>query len=310
MFKNYYTLFVSPPSAGRTRQFHFRKKTLYFLFLLLTIFIIGDYIAIYIAILKYRESTNLKKENTQLKAEKEELEKVAKTVDEIKKNESFIRDFLGLEKSDSSTGGLGMGGATLDFIDPASTISLNAEIPVAPKETEPNLPLTTKALLLKKDLEELVYELIDRKNEWNTKPIIMPIEADEYWISSGFGWRIGPFTSLREFHRGLDISAKRGTPIIAPADGIVEETGTDRQVGRFVTLKHNEKFSTLYGHLLQIEVKKGEEVKRGDVIGLMGNSGMSTGYHLHYEVRKDNVNDNPYNHILNLNTSNTIVALE
>ncbi len=302
MFKNCYTIFISPPKAGKTRQLSISKGAFCFLALLLFLFIIGDCIAI----LKYWESTNLKKENTYLKTEKERLEEVAQIVDEIKKSESFIRDFLGLEKSGSSMGGLGLGEVDPNFIDTSSTIALYSDTEFPYKDGEQETSLTENALLLKKDLQELIDELIDRKSEWDMRPTIMPVKADEYWISSGFGWRKSPFTGLREFHRGLDISARRGTPIIAPADGTVIAAGRDLHIGRFVKIKHNDKFTTLYGHMLQHKVEKGQKVERGDLIGLMGNTGMSTGYHLHYEVRKDNVSINPRNHILN---SSTLMAM-
>jgi murein DD-endopeptidase MepM/ murein hydrolase activator NlpD len=305
MIKDTYTIFVSPPKTGKTRHLSFRKRTFYILIFLLFLFIIGDCIAI----LKYRESVILKKENTELKAEKEELEEVAQIVDEIKKEEVFIRDFLGLEKSGSNMGGLGLGGIDLNFIDTSYTIPLDAETIVSREDSNNKVSFIEKALRLKKDLQELVDELIDRKGEWDTRPTVMPVKNDKYWISSGFGWRKSPFTGLREFHRGLDISGKRGTPIIAPADGTVIATGKDLHFGKFIKIKHNDKFTTLYGHLLQCKVKKGQKVKRGDIIGLMGNSGMSTGYHLHYAVQKDNVSVNPRNNILNFHTSDTMMAL-
>lgn len=304
MINNKYTIFISPPKSGKTKHFSFRKRTIYIIIFLLLLFIIGDYIAI----LKYRESATLKNENTKLKAEKEELGKVAQIVDEIEKNESFIRDFLGLEKSGSNMGGLGLGGVDPDFIDTSYTILPDIDVTVSHKNSEYKGSLIEKALCLKKDLQELIDELIDRKSEWDTRPTIMPVKTYEYWISSGFGWRKSPFTGLREFHQGLDISSKRGTPIITPADGKVISIGKALHIGKFIKIKHNDKYTTLYGHLLQTKVKKGQKVKRGDLIGLMGNTGMSTGYHLHYEVRKDNVSINPYNHILNFNTSSSMMA--
>jgi len=276
MINNYYTVFISPPKPGKTKRFSFRKSTFYILIFLLFFFIVGNYIAI----VKCLESITLKNENTKLKAEREELGKIAQIVDEIEKNESFIRDFLGLKESGSSMGGLG--------------------------NSERKKSLTEKALCLKKDLQELIDELIDRKSEWDTRPTIMPVKTDAYWISSGFGWRESPFTGLREFHRGLDISAMRGTPIIAPADGIVISASKRYHIGKFIEIKHNDKYSTLYGHLLQHKVEKGQKVKRGDIIGLMGTTGMSTGYHLHYEVRKDSVSINPCNYILD---SSAIMAM-
>lgn len=305
MIKNNYTIFITPPRAGKTRNLSFRKRTFYILIFSLLLFIIGDFIAI----LKYRESVHLKNENTQLKTEKEELEKIVQIVDEIEKEEAFIRDFLGLEKSSSNMGGLGLGGIDPKFIDMSYTTPLENNAFVSHQESEHEVSLIEKALYLKKDLQELVGELIDRKSEWDTKPTIMPVKTDEYWIASGFGWRKSPFTGLREFHQGLDISAKRGTPIIAPADGKVISVGKDLYLGRFIKIKHNDKFTTLYGHLLQHKIKKGQDVKRGDTIGLMGNTGRSTGYHLHYEVRKDTVSVNARNHILNLHSSNTMMAL-
>ena len=304
MINNKYTIFISPPKSGKTKHFSFRKRTIYIIIFLLLLFIIGDYIAI----LKYRESATLKNENTKLKAEKEELGKVAQIVDEIEKNESFIRDFLGLEKSGSNMGGLGLGGVDPDFIGTSYTIPPDIDVTVSHKNSEYKGSLIEKALCLKKDLQELIDELIDRKSEWDTRPTIMPVKTHEYWISSGFGWRKSPFTGLREFHQGLDISSKRGTPIITPADGKVISIGKALHIGNFIKIKHNDKYTTLYGHLLQIKVKKEQKVKRGDLIGLMGNTGMSTGYHLHYEVRKDNVSINPHNHILNLNTSSSMMA--
>jgi len=301
MIKNYYTVSVSPPKPGKTKRFSFHKGTFYILVFLLFLFIIGDYMAI----LKYLESATLKNENTLLKAEKEELEEIAKIVDEIENDKSFIRDFLGLEKSGSNMGGQGRGGIDLHFIDTSSTIA-DVDITISHQDSEHKLLLIEKALLLKKDLQKLIDELIDRKSEWDTRPTIIPVKTDEYWISSGFGWRNSLFTGLREFHQGLDISARRGTPIIAPADGTVISAGKGLYTGKFIKIKHNDTFITLYGHLLQHKVRKGQRVKRGDIIGLMGSTGMSTGYHLHYQVRKDNVSINPRNHILN---SSAIMAM-
>ncbi|MCK5256315.1 MAG: M23 family metallopeptidase, partial [Deltaproteobacteria bacterium] len=213
MIKNCYNIFITPPKTGKTKQFPIHKGTFYILIFLLFIFIIGDCIAI----LKYCESVKLKKENIHLKAEQEKLEKVAKVVDELKKAESFIRHFLGLEKSGSPAGGLGMGGVDPNFIDSSCTITLATDNKVSCEDSDYKVLPIEEALLLKRNLQELIDELIDRKGEWDTKPAIMPVKTDDYWISSGFGWRKSPFTGLREFHRGLDISARRGTPIIAPA---------------------------------------------------------------------------------------------
>jgi murein DD-endopeptidase MepM/ murein hydrolase activator NlpD len=127
----------------------------------------------------------------------------------------------------------------------------------------------------------------------------MPVKDDAILITSGFGWRKGPFTGLKEFHKGLDISGRKGAIIIATADGVVEKVGYNRFKGKYIKIKHDQRFSTIYGHLLKYIVKPKQSVKRGQVIGYMGTSGMSTGYHVHYMVIDNNKKVNPYNFILN-----------
>ncbi len=105
-------------------------------------------------------------------------------------------------------------------------------------------------------------------------------------ITSEFGYRIHPVHGTKRFHHGLDFGGKLGTPIISTADGIVEFSGFNKGYGNLVMIHHNFGFKTAYGHMLQnLEVKKGDFVKKGDVIGYLGNTGISTGPHLHYEVK-------------------------
>jgi murein DD-endopeptidase MepM/ murein hydrolase activator NlpD len=106
-------------------------------------------------------------------------------------------------------------------------------------------------------------------------------------ITSSFGWRINPILKRKEFHRGVDLKAKRGTPVRAPADGIVEYAGmqTKSGYGNLLIIAHNYGFKTLYGHLKSFNIKLGDSVKKGDIIAYTGNTGLSNGPHLHYEVR-------------------------
>ena len=115
-------------------------------------------------------------------------------------------------------------------------------------------------------------------------------------ITSKFGYRDHPITHTREFHRGVDLKAEMNTPIYATADGVVEfaEGGDNKGYGRLVILDHAYGFRTLYGHLKSFKVKSGEVVKKGELIGYSGNSGLSNGPHLHYEVRFIQRSLNPY----------------
>ena len=119
-------------------------------------------------------------------------------------------------------------------------------------------------------------------------PAIQPISnKDLNRLSSGFSYRIDPIYKTVKFHTGLDFSAPQGTPIYATAQGVVRIAGNlGNGYGNHVVINHGYQYSTLYGHMYKIKVKPGQTVKRGEVIGYVGNSGKSTGSHLHYEVMK------------------------
>jgi len=104
-------------------------------------------------------------------------------------------------------------------------------------------------------------------------------------ITSGFGWRRNPITHHREFHRGLDIANACGTRVQAAESGIVIFTGIYKGYGNLVILKHSNGYSTRYGHLSRINVKYGQRVRQGGTIGYVGSTGLSTGCHLHFEIR-------------------------
>ena len=304
MFSNRYTIFISPPKAGKSRQLFLHKSVLYGAVLLFLVFIVGNGVGVY----KYYENIKLQKENSRLKEENKKLEGLTQIVEEIEKEESFIRDFLGLDNNGSSMGGLGQGGFSSPFTSTSFNYPLEVGSALIPQMSKDDLSPVENALVLKKNLEGIIDVLLDRKGEWDRKPTILPVDAEEYWISSGYGWRKSPFTGRREFHSGLDISSRRGTPIIAPADGTVVSVGKDRYIGKFIKIAHGDHLTTLYGHLMEHKVKKGQPVKRGDVIGLMGNTGLSTGHHLHYQVQKGNKSVNPKQYILNTRTSQNVLA--
>lgn len=137
--------------------------------------------------------------------------------------------------------------------------------------------------------------LANREEAWAATPSIAPVLG---LMTDGFGSRSDPFTGRRAFHRGLDISARRGTPVVAPADGVVVFAGRSGGLGRTVRIAHGFGYTTVYGHLDSIDVAPGDEVRRGTRIGALGNSGRSTGPHLHYEVHEDGRAVNPLYYIL------------
>jgi len=125
-------------------------------------------------------------------------------------------------------------------------------------------------------------------------PSLWPVEGV---VTGSFGERIDPFNGEGAFHTGVDISTPYGTPIIAPADGVVLDTSFINGYGRTVILDHGHGFTTLFAHMSGFAVGQGESVHRGDVIGYVGSSGRSTGSHLHYEVRIRNTPVNPHKYL-------------
>jgi murein DD-endopeptidase MepM/ murein hydrolase activator NlpD len=115
------------------------------------------------------------------------------------------------------------------------------------------------------------------------------------WITSWYGWRSDPFTGARSFHNGLDIGVDLGTPVHAAMDGAVAETGYNSSYGNYVLVSHHAGWMSLYGHLQSISVKSGQRVAVGQVIAYSGNTGYSTGPHLHFSVFKNDRTVNPYN---------------
>lgn len=116
---------------------------------------------------------------------------------------------------------------------------------------------------------------------------------DDYVISSPFGYRTGPLTGEPGIHTGLDMAADYGTPVYAAADGVVADAEWDNSYGNYVKIKHINNTVSIYAHCSSLCVVAGEKVRAGDVIAEVGSTGDSTGNHLHFEVRKDNIRINP-----------------
>jgi murein DD-endopeptidase MepM/ murein hydrolase activator NlpD len=128
----------------------------------------------------------------------------------------------------------------------------------------------------------------------NSAPNLWPVEGQ---VTGSFGERIDPFNGEGAFHSGVDISSAYGHPIVAPADGMVTFTDSMGGYGKAIIINHGNGISTRYGHLAGFAVTAGQAVHRGDVIGYVGDSGRSTGPHLHYEVRINDTPVNPYKYL-------------
>lgn len=143
--------------------------------------------------------------------------------------------------------------------------------------------------------QELLHSLRDNRDMLASMPSIWPVQG---FLTSRFGYRMSPVSGRRDFHKGLDISARTGTPVVAPAAGTVSSVGRDGAYGNTVNIRHGSGIITKYAHLQRYVVKDGQAVRRGTIIGYVGSTGRSTGPHLHYEVLLNGVNVNPLRYIL------------
>ena len=149
------------------------------------------------------------------------------------------------------------------------------------------------------DLEVQIHNLdqflLDKESILRSTPSILPARG---WITSYYGPRKSPHSGRKKMHEGLDIGGKTGTPILAPADGMISFSGHKPGFGKFVQIDHGYGLETIFGHANKLLVREGEKVKRGHTIALLGNTGLSTGPHLHYEVRVNGIAVDPLYYIL------------
>jgi len=148
---------------------------------------------------------------------------------------------------------------------------------------------------LTSQLDEIHSRLQEQSRQIAATPAISPVRGI---LTSGFGYRSDPISGKRALHRAIDLSTAPGQPVVATADGIVLHAERSGRLGNAINIAHGFGYATRYGHLSRFTVRAGERVQRGDVIGYVGNTGRTTGYHLHYEVRFDGKLINPLVYIL------------
>lgn len=225
---------------------------------------------------------------------KSELRKSERELEEIREMELKLRQFLDLKHSqnlteeDSHQGGFNRN-ASLDSVEiPLDSATSGIE----------SGQIVSYSLSLKESLREVLSSLRKQREKLSRTPSVLPVKGEDVWLSSDFGNRVNPVTGRREFHTGLDVAGGYKTPVIAPADGVVVSIDKNRILGKNLRIRHRKDLLTTYGHLHSIAVKKEERVGRGDVIGYMGNTGRSTGTHVHYEVVEGDEARDPIQYIL------------
>jgi len=213
--------------------------------------------------------------------------------------EKKIRIIANIEESSESSNIFGVGGSIPEDLD--------AQIPLKEKHNslmrdmhEQIEQLSRASGSQQEEFASLLRSLEDQQNLLASTPAIRPVSRGvKSWVTSRFGYRESPFTGKREFHKAFDIAAREGTPLLATADGVVSFSGKKGLYGNVIIIDHGHGMVTRYGHCSKLLKKRGEKVKRWETIALMGNTGRSTGSHVHYEVRLNGMPVNPEKYIIN-----------
>jgi murein DD-endopeptidase MepM/ murein hydrolase activator NlpD len=241
------------------------------------------------------------RENQQLLTQYAELNKrfdlIDKTLEDLqKRDDNIYRVIFETEPIPASVRSAGFGGANryqdLQGFD-------NSELVI--NTTERLEKISRKLVVQSKSYDEVIRLAKNKEEMVASVPAIMPISnGDLTRTASGWGWRIHPIYKIRKFHYGMDFTAPTGTEIYVTGDGIVEGTETSmRGYGKHIIVNHGFGYKTIYAHLSGFKAKKGQKVKRGEVIGYVGSSGTSTAPHLHYEVLKNDTKVNPVHFYFN-----------
>ena len=237
----------------------------------------------------------IKNQRRQIQEFAEEITTLKQKLVDLNNFENKIRIIANIEKKNENDGLFGIGGSIPEDIV--------AQIPLSKKHNslmremhEQINQLDLATAQQNSGFESLFKYIKEQHNILASTPAIRPATG---WTTSRFGYRTSPFTGRREFHKGFDIANRKGTPIIATANGTVTFTGKKGSYGNIVVIDHGHGMVTRYGHTDKVLVKRNDKVKRGDTIALVGNTGRSTGPHVHYEVHLNGIPVNPEKYILN-----------
>ena len=290
MTRKQHTIIVVPHARARFRQFQVTSRLLWGAAIAVSLGLLLGVVFVLLwiqSVRKNREVSTLVAENQDLRgrtkvlnAKLESLEKLLADFEERTRRLSIVAGLSGVH--DPGTGGVG--GLTALPADDAS-------------HTEAVLEETSRrGLLLSGRLGAVEEKLSFQADQLALTPTLAPAVGV---LTAGFGLRTDPFTGRQEFHPGIDISSPTGGRIVAPASGTVVRIGWENGYGRVVEIAHGFGIRTLYAHLETTRVTEGQRLRRGELVGLIGSTGRSTGPHLHYEVQVGGKPVNPLDYVLN-----------
>jgi murein DD-endopeptidase MepM/ murein hydrolase activator NlpD len=293
---NFFTLMIIPRRKSAVKKITMSSNLVRGLFIgsiiavLLSLYVIYDYAGI------KRDKAELARLRNQTKEQSQQLKDVALKIDEFsdrmeeyKQFDKKLRILASYQTGRDKKLLLGIGGSDGEQIRFRDLFDQDKEkvISVMHKSIA---KLNDDADNREKSFNELLSFLREQKSLLASTPSIWPVKG---WVTSEFGHRESPFSSGDEMHKGLDIATRMGKEVVAAADGVVVQAGYQTDDGNIVRVNHGHGMGTGYAHLSKIAVKMGFRVKRGDIIGYVGDTGRSTGSHLHYAVYVNSIPVNP-----------------
>ncbi len=301
--KEYINILLFGHHTSRTRQLRISKKSFKTLLYLLALTLLGatffssDYIQV------KKKAFEVNRLHKEMKGQTSQIHLFLARIEDLEEQLSGLKDFdrkiriiANLERKGQETSPvMGIGGP--------SPSDIREKLKKGEDEKELILQmrsdmerLQSEAFSCEESLSELLKLLLVRKEKLAHTPSIWPVQG---WVTSVFGFRTHPLTGLSQMHEGLDIANRVGTTVFATANGIVSDIGADHLYGKILVISHGFGITTRYGHLHKVLVRLGQKVERGNKIAELGMSGKTTGPHLHYEVRINNIPTNPIQYILN-----------
>ncbi|MCD6440492.1 MAG: M23 family metallopeptidase [Candidatus Marinimicrobia bacterium] len=245
-------------------------------------------------IIYHSKVVRLRKNNSKLVGTiydlKNRIQQMESDIKVLAEKDQALRTYADIPVIDKDIRKLGIGGKYNIQDDEIDKLLIDDDIDVSSLVND--LDRLTREIKLERISYEEIYNAIKHRSpQIKSTPSIRPLNTG--FISDGYGYRKDPFSGMRRFHYGIDISAPTGTPVYATADGVVRSTNSSRTYGKIIKIDHGYGYTTFYAHLSKMIVKPGDVVKRGQKIAEVGCTGRSTASHLHYEIRQFNINKNP-----------------
>ena len=294
MNKNCHILLTGNSSHG-VREIHFPKAIATIFFTFVTLFVIASGVMTYLFFTQELDRNEFHKVQSYNKKLEEEMSHLTSVIDtlkytleSLKNTDKRVRKLEGLEPIDEDIRQMGVGG--IQYID-SLFYNSNQDIFSLHNDLLQQIGELQRQVGFEKFSYNEVDKFVNVKNEiFKHTPSIKPAFGR---ISDGYGYRTNPFTKKREFHHGTDIAGHYGGLVHSAADGTVAEIGYHKIYGYYISINHGYGYTTFFGHLSKFHVKRSDKVTKNQIIGEIGNSGISTGSHLHYEVHFYGKSKNP-----------------